>query len=110
MRVQITPQVGQLDELWQRSVAGSGELAAILAQLRRDPVVPEKAVDVLLARKMVLLAGLDLGDRVLRYRVAAPDRVLAQCDVVVLRAGEVLEQVAVALRGYDPKVEPGPVV
>ena len=58
----------------------------------------------------MLLAGLDDGDRVLGDRVAATHRVLAQRDVVVLRAGEVLQQVAVALRRHDAQVEAQPVV
>ena len=90
--------------------ARSSELAAVLAQLRRDPVVPEEAVDVLLAREVLLLAGLDDGDRVLGDGVAASNGVLAQRDVVVLRAGEVLQQVAVALGRHDAQVEARAVV
>ena len=85
----------ELDELRQRAVARRLELAAVLAQLRRDPRVAEERVDLLLGRERVHLAGLDLGDPVLGDREAAPHGRLAQRDVVVLRAGEVLEQVAV---------------
>ena len=49
--------------------------------------------------------ALDVEDAVLKDREAAADGVLAQGDVVVLRAREVLEQVPVALRRDDAQVE-----
>ena len=54
-----------------------------------------------LARRGVL-------DAVLRDRELAADGLLAQRDVVLLRAGEVVEQVAVRLRRDDAQVEARP--
>ena len=67
--------------------------------------VAEPLVDLLLALGREDLAALDLGDPVLRDREAAPLGVLPQREVVLLRAGEVLQQVAVALGRDDAQVE-----
>ncbi len=56
------------------------------------------------------LAGLDGRHPVLRDREPAALRLLPKCDVVVLRAGEVLQNVAVALVRHDTEVEAKPVV
>ena len=108
--VQLAAQRAVRDELGQ-PVAAPGveprrvQLACALAQLGRDPRVAEERVDALLVGVPGDLAGrLDL-DAVLRDREAAPLRVLAQLDVVLLRPGEVLEQVAVGLRLDDAEVE-----
>ena len=63
-------------------------------------------VELLLVGSGELLAGLGGRDGVLGDGEPAPNRVLAQRDVVILRAREVLEQVAVRLRRHDAKVEP----
>jgi len=42
LRVQIAAEVGQLDELRKLALAGSLELAQVLAQLRRDVLVAEE--------------------------------------------------------------------
>src|SRR5205085_8006194 len=86
------------------------ELATVLAQLRRDVRVTEEGVELLLAPGLEGFPGLDGLDAVLGDRQAAPDRVLAQRDVVVLRAREVLQQVAERLRRDDAQVEAEPVV
>ncbi len=52
------------------------------------------------------LLALDVGDAVLGDRQTPPLGFLAQSDVVVLRSGEVLEHVAVALGRHDSEVEP----
>ena len=108
--VQVAAQVAALDEDRQLTAARGGQLAAVLAQLGRDVGVAEVGVELLLVGGRELLAGLGVRDRVLRDREAAANRVLAQRDVVVLRAGEVLQQVAVRLRRDDAQVEPEPVV
>ena len=105
MRVQVAAQVAQLDELRQLAVPRRLELAAVLAQLRRDEVVAEEAVQLLLGARGERLAGLGVLHAVLGDGELAPHGGLAQRDVVVLRAGEVLEQVAVALGRHDAQVE-----
>ncbi len=67
-------------------------------------------VELLLVARREDLARLDVLDAVLGDREAAADRVLPQRDVVRLRAREVLEQIAVAIRRDDAQVEPEPVV
>ena len=103
--VHLAPQVAELDEHRQAPVPRRLELAAVLAQLRRDEAVAEEGVERLLVAERVHLARLDDGDAVLGDREPVPLRLLAQRDVVLLRAGEVLEQVAVALRRDDAEVE-----
>ena len=111
VHVEVALQVGELDEARQLAVARRLELAPVLAQLRRNPGVAEVRVDAPprprpgRSRRSRRLENAVLGDR-----EAAPDGVLPQRDVVVLRAGEVLEQVAVALRRNDAEVEAKAVV
>ena len=104
--VELADEVARLDERRQAAVARGLELAAVLAQLGRDEGVAEEAVELLLGAEAVHLARLDHGDAVLGDGQSATLRVLAQRDVVVLRAGEVLEQAAVVLGRHDAKVEP----
>ena len=56
-------------------------------------------------RSGVDLAALDVGDPVLGDREPHRHRALAQLDVVLLRAGEVLQQVAELLGRDDPQVD-----
>ena len=48
VHVQVAAQVGAIDQPGQRSRRGRFDLAARLAQLRRNPVEAERGVDVLL--------------------------------------------------------------
>ena len=108
--VQLAAQRAGGDEVGQaaapaRVEPGGAELAGALAQLRWDPVVAEERVDAAL-----ILVGRDLAgrlgrDAVLRDREAAALRLFPQLHVVLLGAGEVLEQVAEALRLDDAQVE-----
>ena len=70
-----------------------------LAQLGRDPRRSRGIRRPPPRSRTRALARLDLGDPVLGDREPAPNGRLAQGDVVVLRAGEVLQQVAVASGG-----------
>ena len=63
-------------------------------------------VQLVLVGGRELLAGLGCRDGVLGDGEAPADGVLPQRDVVLLRAREVLEQIAVRLRRHDAKVEP----
>ena len=68
VRVQVAAQVAGLDQLRQPVAARGVELAEILAELGRDPVVAEERVDLLLGRERVDGAALGLGDPVLGDR------------------------------------------
>ena len=103
--MEITAKVAELDELRQLAVPRRLELAAVLAQLRRDPLVAEEPVHILLRGEGVQLATLHFGDPVLGDRQSTPDGGFAQRDVVIFRAREVLQQVAVRLRWNDSEVE-----
>jgi hypothetical protein len=98
------------------------DLAAILAQLRSDPRQIDGGVDVgffgarhPLAASWILcglrrrLAVARLKDPVLGDLEPAPHRPLAQLDVVLLRAGEIHQSGAVALRRHHPQIhlQPG---
>ena len=105
VHVEVAAQVGLLDQ--HRHVAGAleAQLAAVLAQLGRDPRQPEERVDLLLGRAAVRLAGRVVEDAVLGDVQAAADDRLAQRHVVVLRAGEVLHDVAELVGLDDAQVE-----
>src|ERR671910_167 len=110
VHVEVAAQVSQLDELGQGAVPGCSQLAGALAELRRDPRVAQLLVEVLLGSRGQHLAGLDVLDPVLRDREASLDGVLAEIDVVALRAREMLEQVSVRVGRDDAEVEDEPVV
>ncbi len=95
----------ELDELGQLVRARQLELAVVLAQLGRDRLVAEVAVDLVLVRRAEDLAALGVLDAPLRDAHAASLGVLAHAHVVALRAGEVLQEVAVALERHDAQVE-----
>ena len=84
VHVQVAAQVGLLDQ--HRDLAGLAEreLAAVLAQLRRDPRQAEALVDLLLGRAAVGLARRVVEDPVLADVQPLAHRRLAQRDVVRL--------------------------
>ena len=65
MQVEVAAEVGELDSCGSSPCARRLELAAVLAQLRRDVVAAELLVDLLLGREGVRLAGLVVVDAVL---------------------------------------------
>src|ERR1039458_6973722 len=85
--------------------SSSLNLAAVLAQLGRNVVEVKRAIDFFLA------GGGDDGvvfkpqQRILAQRQAALDGALAQGDVVMLGAGEVLQRGAVAGPRQQPDVD-----
>src|SRR5579862_109937 len=105
VRVEVATDVLHLDELRQLTRPRRLELAGVLPQLRGNRLVAEVLVDRVLVRGLEDLARLRVRDAVLGDRQTAPHRVLAHRDVVVLRAGEVLEEVAERLRRHDAEVE-----
>ena len=108
VHVQVAADVAQLDQLRQLALAGCGQLAAVLAQLGRDPLHAEPLVDLLLGRAGDRLPALVVGDAVLAHVQAALDRRRAQRLVVAPRAREVLEQVAERLLRHDAQVDREP--
>ena len=103
--VELAHEIPELHELREAAVARGAELARVLAQLRRDRLVAQEAVQAVLVGEPVDLARLDHGDAVLGDGEAASLCLLAERDVVVLRAREVLEQAAVVLRRHDAQVD-----
>ena len=93
--MQIALDVTELDELRQLALARSLELTCVLPQLGRDELVAELFVHLRLVGERQLFARLDHRDGVLRDGQALLHRTLAQGHVVVLRAGEVLQQIPV---------------
>src|SRR6266498_5946256 len=105
VRVQVAAKLRQLDELRQLAPPRRLELTRVLPELRRDRLIAEEVVERVLVLGLEDLARLDRGDAVLGDREAATDGVLAHRDVVLLRAGEVLQQIAVRLGWHNPQVE-----
>src|SRR5579859_4329501 len=105
VRVEVAADVAQLDELRQLTLPRRLELARVLTQLRRDRLVAEELVDRVLVGAAKDIPGLDVRDAVLRDREPTPHGVLAHRDVVVLRPGEVLEEIAERLGRNDAQVE-----
>src|SRR5918992_1895628 len=110
MRVQVAAEIVELDQRRNLSVARRLQLAGVLPQLRWDERVAEPFVHLDLVPRPEDLAGLHVLDPVLRDGEAAPDGVLAEGDVVPLRAGEVLEEIAERLRRNHAEVETQTVV
>ena len=86
------------------------ELAEVLAELGRDVLVAEELVELGLVARREDLARLDGLDAVLGDREPLLHGGFAQRDVVVLRAGEVLEQVPERLGRDHAQVEAQAVV
>ena len=105
VQVQVAAQVAGSTSSGRLVGARELELAVVLAQLGRDRLVAEVAVDLVLVAGAEDLAALDVLDAPLRDAHAAPLGVLAHAHVVALRAREVLQQVAVALGRHDAQVE-----
>ena len=105
VRVQVAAHVADLDELRQLAAPRRLELAGRLAELGRDRRVAEVLVERVLVVGAEHVAGLNGRDAVLGDRQPAPLRLLAHRDVVILRAGEVLQQIPVRLRLDDAQVE-----
>ncbi len=84
--------------------SGGVDLAAHLAQLRRNPLEAERRVDVFLALAGDAHVVFDPEQAVFVQLEAEIDRAVAQRDVVRLRAGEVLQRRAAAVGGDEAEV------
>ena len=103
--MEIAADVAQLDQLGQLALFGGLDLAAVLAQLGRDPRHAEALVDLLLGGAAGGHAGGVVEDPVLGDVQPAPDGRLAQRHVVLLGAREVLQDVAELVGLDDPQVD-----
>ena len=105
MHVDIAADVLLFDKAGQRARGGGFDLATILAQLGRDPVEVEGAVDVFLSGGGDLCTVIEAGERIFTERVAALERALAHGDVVHFGAGEVLQRCAEGSTREKPDVD-----
>ena len=80
----------------ERVLSGGFDLTAVLAQLGRNVVEVQRVINVGFGRGSHDLVVLKTEQGILTQAEAALDGALAQADVVVLRAGEVLQCGAVA--------------
>ena len=108
--MEIAAQLGELDERRELVSPCRLELAARLAQLRRDRLIAEELVQRVLVLRLEHVARLDGRDAVLGDREPPPHGVFTQRDVVILGTGEMLQQVAVRLGRDDAQIEAQAVV
>ena len=101
--MQLGAHVRQLDQVGQLAVARRLHLAAVLAQLGRDPGQAQRGVDLFLASAQDLAAVFAL-QGLLGEREPLLERQLAQAHVVVFGAGGVLQGGAEALRRVHPQL------
>ena len=98
VHVDFAAKVSGRNQLWQPVLSGGFDLAATLAQLGRNGVKLELAVDLIFRRAAHTFVVVQPKQPVLVQRVAHLERALAQRDVVVLGAGEVLHGGAIGFR------------
>ncbi len=104
--VQVAADIVELDEIRQRAVLGRLDLAAVLAQLGRDPGHVQPMIERLLVlRREQTIA---LHDAVLVHLPAALPGTAAHGDVVLLGACEVQKRRAEALRLDEAQVHTQP--
>ena len=107
MAVQVAAQLLDGDELGQAGTALGGglELASVLTQLGRYVGEAEALVDLGLVRAPMGLARRVVEQAVLGDVQAAPHGHVAQGDVVLLGASEVLQQIAELVGGDDLEID-----
>ena len=103
MRMQVAAQILARDQMRQGVIHRGFDLAAILTQLRRDPVETQRAIHLFLGAS---------GDRfhpakesVLVERQLHPLRDAPDVYAMVFRAGEVDQRGAVALLGQHAQID-----
>src|SRR6266851_5696393 len=106
MQMQVTADVGELDQLWQLALARQLDLARAFAQLRRNPRQADRGIDVRFGSAGqaggLIFHGVDA---VLVDLESLAHGHRAQLDVVLLRAGEVLQRRADALGWHDAQID-----
>ena len=105
MAVELTAHVLDGDQVGEPPLARGLELAAVLAQLGLDVGHTEELVDLLLGGARVGRAGRVVRDSVLAHMEPAAHGVGSQGLIVLLRPGEVLEQVSEVLGRDDAEVD-----
>ena len=98
-------QVGKLDQLRQLAGLGGVDLTVAFAEFGRNPRQPERLENLCFVRgagRRGLL--IDRLEAPLAHAETAPERAMAHGDVMLLRAGEVMEGEIELLRGHDAKV------
>ena len=105
VHVDVAAHIAAHDEVRERVFRGGFELAAVLAEFRRDVVEVERVVDVGFGGGGDDGVVFEAEESVLAQREAALDGALAQRDVVVLGAGEVLQRGTVAGAGQQAHVD-----
>ncbi len=105
MHVQIAANIADLHQMRQAALGGGVDLALILAQFRRDPRQPQPLVDFLFrfAREFAFIRRPE--KTVLVELEAHADGAIAQGDVVILAASEVLQGGAEAVARKRAQVD-----
>ena len=107
VHVDVAVEVGEGDELREGVSGGGLEFAAVFAELGRNVVEVEGVVDGFFGFGGDDGVVFEAGEGVLGEGEAALDGALAEGDVVVLGAGEVLKGGAVGLAGEGGGRRPG---
>ena len=89
MHLEVTADVGELDEVRETVLLGGFDLAGHFAQLRGDVIEAELGVDFLFGFSGYGLAALQRGQGVFVERPAHFVGAAAEGDVVLLRSGEI---------------------
>ena len=101
--------VALLDQLGQRALRGQLQLAQVLAQLGRDGLQPEQAVQCLFGFRLQRRSAVEAGEPVLGDAEALVPRDPAQLDVVLLASGEVVQRGGELRHAHHPQVRLQPV-
>ena len=104
VNVQVAAQVRRLHQRGDCVIAGQRNLGFAHAQLRRNVLQTKPLIDGPLFGELFQFARFDVRYAVLIERQPHSVGVLAQQYVVMLRAGEVLEQRAELARRHGPKI------
>src|SRR5271157_1331510 len=104
VHVHFTANVFDGNEAWQLVFRGRFDFAEILAQLGRNPVQLELAVDFFFRCTGHALVVVESKQAIFVERQTHLECALAQRDVVVLRAGEVLHGCAIRFRRQSADV------
>ena len=105
MEVEVTPEVGLDYQVGQAAFPCGVQLVSAAAEFRRYPGQVQATVEGLLVREVFGFAAFDDGDAVFVQGQAPAVGVIAQTDVVLLAAGEVLKHRAHGVGLADAQVD-----